>query len=101
MNINNRLQKFALFFVEEFNRICDPIVVFSSIDQYAAASYKPFIDFLFTAFRSHIFGQTNFFRQLADSSVTLKKQYVTYDPSYFRINYPKEDLPSEKAYAPM
>ncbi|MCL1933458.1 MAG: DUF1287 domain-containing protein [Candidatus Azobacteroides sp.] len=42
------------------------------------------------------FGQTNFFVQLADSALTLTKQRVTYDPSYFHIAYPNGDVPADK-----
>lgn len=43
-----------------------------------------------------VFAQTNFFDQLADSAFTLTKQRVKYDPSYFRIDYPNGDVPSDK-----
>ena len=42
------------------------------------------------------FGQSDFFVQLADSAFTLTKQRVRYDPSYFRIDYPNGDVPSNK-----
>jgi len=42
------------------------------------------------------FGQTNFFVQLADSALTLTKQRVIYDPSYFQIAYPNGDVPADK-----
>jgi len=42
------------------------------------------------------FGQTNFFVQLADSALTLTKQQVTYDPSYFQICYPNGDVPENR-----
>jgi len=34
--------------------------------------------------------------QLSNSALALTKQYVTYDPSYFSINYPNGDVPSDK-----
>lgn len=42
------------------------------------------------------FGQINFFQNLADSTVTLTKQKVSYDPSYFSISYPNGDVPKDK-----
>ena len=40
--------------------------------------------------------QTEFKTQLSDSTLTLIKQKVTYDPSYFRLDYPNGDVPSDK-----
>ncbi|MEZ4987790.1 MAG: DUF1287 domain-containing protein [Saprospiraceae bacterium] len=45
---------------------------------------------------SSIFGQTDFFRMLADSTLTLTKQDVVYDPSYFQLDYPNGDVPADK-----
>ncbi|MDR1199670.1 MAG: DUF1287 domain-containing protein [Prevotellaceae bacterium] len=42
------------------------------------------------------FGQADFYVQLADSALTLTKQQVLYDPSYFNISYPNGDIPSGK-----
>jgi len=42
------------------------------------------------------FGQNDFFIQLADSALTLTKQQVIYDPSYFQISYPNGDVPADK-----
>ena len=39
---------------------------------------------------------TSFFGKLADSSISLTFQKVTYDPSYFVINYPNGDVPANK-----
>ena len=39
---------------------------------------------------------TSFFGKLADSSISLTFQKVTYDPSYFDINYPNGDVPANK-----
>ena len=41
-----------------------------------------------------VFGQTEFFSQLADSALTLTKQQVRYDASYVRISYPNGDVPA-------
>lgn len=43
-----------------------------------------------------VFGQTDFYRELADSTLTLTEQHVEYDPSYFRLDYPNGDVPSNK-----
>jgi uncharacterized protein YijF (DUF1287 family) len=42
------------------------------------------------------FGQDSFFNRLADSTFTLTRQKVQYDPSYFRISYPNGDIPENK-----
>jgi uncharacterized protein len=41
-------------------------------------------------------GQTSFYDRLADSTLTLTKQTVRYDPAYFQLNYPNGDVPSDK-----
>ena len=38
----------------------------------------------------------NFYAMLADSTLTLTKNKVTYDPSYFSIPYPGGDVPHDK-----
>jgi len=43
-----------------------------------------------------MFGQTSFYERLADSTFTLTKQVVRYDPTYFRLNYPNGDVPSDR-----
>lgn len=40
--------------------------------------------------------QSNFYDRLADSTLTLTKQHVQYDPSYFQLTYPNGDVPSNK-----
>lgn len=40
--------------------------------------------------------QTNFYRRLADSALTLAQQQVQYDLSYFSIPYPNGDVPKNK-----
>ncbi len=42
------------------------------------------------------FCQLDFFKRLADSTITLTKQHVIYDPTYFKLNYPNGDIPSDK-----
>ena len=41
-------------------------------------------------------GQSDFYCRLADSALTLTRQQVTYDPSYFRIEYPIGDVPADR-----
>ena len=41
-------------------------------------------------------GQGKFYDTLADSTLTLTKQLVRYDPSYFRLDYPHGDVPADK-----
>lgn len=52
-----------------------------------------FIFFLVSQFS---FSQAEFFEKLSDSTVILTKQDVTYDPSYFSIDYPGGDVPEGK-----
>jgi uncharacterized protein YijF (DUF1287 family) len=40
--------------------------------------------------------QTAFHARLADSTLTLTKQSVVYDPTYFRIDYPNGDVPANR-----
>lgn len=40
--------------------------------------------------------QEEFYKVLADSALTLTKQNVIYDPSYFSISYPNGDIPKGK-----
>lgn len=41
-------------------------------------------------------GQATFYTRLADSAVVLTYQQVQYDPSYFQLDYPNGDVPSDK-----
>lgn len=50
---------------------------------------------LLSAF-SPVFGQADFCLRLADSALSLTKQNVTYDPSYYVIGYPNGDVPPDK-----
>jgi uncharacterized protein YijF (DUF1287 family) len=45
---------------------------------------------------STAFGQTSFYNRLADSTLTLTKQIVRYDPTYFQLGYPNGDVPKGK-----
>jgi len=47
-------------------------------------------------FENYTFSQDSFFQRLADSALTLTKQQVNYDPSYFVIKYPNGDVPKNK-----
>lgn len=40
--------------------------------------------------------QSSFYDRLADSTLTLTKQIVRYDPTYFQLDYPNGDVPSDK-----
>ncbi|MCL1938721.1 MAG: DUF1287 domain-containing protein [Candidatus Azobacteroides sp.] len=51
-----------------------------------------FIGFIF----SETFAQTDFYNRLADSTLTLTKQGVRYDPSYYSIDYPNGDVPCDR-----
>lgn len=42
------------------------------------------------------FSQSDFYSRLADSTLTLTSQEVTYDPAYFSIPYPNGDVPADK-----
>lgn len=42
------------------------------------------------------FSQSDFYGRLADSTLTLTAQKVTYDPAYFSIAYPNGDVPEDK-----
>lgn len=41
-------------------------------------------------------GQTNFNKRLSDAALELTKQKVSYDPSYYKIDYPNGDIPANK-----
>ena len=43
-----------------------------------------------------VVGQNSFSKRLSDSALELTKQKVTYDPAYFKIDYPNGDIPSNK-----
>lgn len=42
------------------------------------------------------YGDEEFYAKLAEASLELTKQKVTYDASYFKINYPMGDVPGDK-----
>lgn len=51
--------------------------------------------FCFIGFYSAL-GQTNFYKQLADSAIVLTKDNVFYDPSYYKLDYPNGDVPKDR-----
>lgn len=51
---------------------------------------------LFVLFVQFNFGQTDFKDQLSNAALALTKNKVTYDPTYFSIDYPNGDVPSDK-----
>ena len=55
-------------------------------------AYIFFINLIVTS----LVAQTDFYSRLADSTITLTKQNVIYDPSYFRLDYPNGDVPADK-----
>jgi len=57
---------------------------------------KKGIYIILLVFSQTIFAQDSFYTQLSDAALLLTKQEVTYDPSYFSINYPNGDIPSDK-----
>ncbi|MCF8368668.1 MAG: DUF1287 domain-containing protein [Bacteroidales bacterium] len=51
---------------------------------------------VFLMLSSNIRGQDDFFHRFADSALTLTKQNVHYDYSYFSIDYPNGDVAADK-----
>ena len=43
-----------------------------------------------------VISQNTFFTQLSDAGIELTQQNITYDPSYFSIDYPNGDVPKGK-----
>jgi uncharacterized protein len=50
---------------------------------------------LFALFLSPALAQT-FPQKLSDAAIELTKQKVTYDPSYFKLDYPNGDVPADR-----
>ena len=57
---------------------------------------RPFIIALLCIVVHVVNAQSVFHKQLADSALTLTKDKVSYDPSYFTIKYPNGDVPTDK-----
>ncbi|MFN3850635.1 MAG: DUF1287 domain-containing protein [Spirosomataceae bacterium] len=51
---------------------------------------------LFLLQTNSLTAQISFYERLADSTLTLTKQTVHYDPAYFKIGYPNGDVPKDK-----
>lgn len=51
---------------------------------------------LLSALGGGLRAQTSFYKTLADSTLTLVDDRITYDPSYFSIPYPNGDIPKSK-----
>lgn len=71
-------------------------MVSRSLCQVAMRSAGLLLAFLLTLASEAALAQESFFDRLADSTLTLTRQKVIYDPSYFRIAYPKGDVPASK-----
>jgi len=58
---------------------------------------KIFTHFICLIFISNfLYSQTQFQTRLSDTALLLTKQKVSYDPSYFRLDYPNGDVPANK-----
>ena len=57
---------------------------------------KSLILIFITTFVLNSFAQKDFGSRLADSALTLTKQKVKYDPTYFQLKYPNGDVPTGK-----
>jgi uncharacterized protein len=51
---------------------------------------------LFLSTYSTTVAQVSFYARLADSTLTLTKQNVRYDPAYVRLSYPNGDVPADR-----
>ncbi len=52
--------------------------------------------FFITSLTFQTKAESDFFGRLADSALTLTKQSVVYDPTYYKIPYPNGDVPAGK-----
>jgi uncharacterized protein YijF (DUF1287 family) len=57
---------------------------------------KIFITLSFILFILTSFAQTDFYKKLSDAAISLTEKKVVYDPTYFVIDYPNGDVPSNK-----
>ncbi len=55
-----------------------------------------FITLLLISLTSTLSGQNEFGHELSEKAISLTKQSVIYDPSYFSISYPNGDIPKNK-----
>lgn len=51
---------------------------------------------LFIGYFDNAFTQNTFYQRLADSAIVLTCRHVTYDPSYYTIDYPNGDVPADR-----
>ena len=58
------------------------------------STMRPFYIILLIPFCAY--SQVDFYQQLADSAETLSSSHIVYDPSYFSIEYPNGDIPSDR-----
>lgn len=58
--------------------------------------FKYYLSLVLVLLTTQLSAQDSFYSQLADSAFLLTRQHVTYDPSYFAIDYPNGDVPSGK-----
>jgi uncharacterized protein YijF (DUF1287 family) len=57
---------------------------------------KHFLLLGFIVFNLVSFSQTDFAKRLSSAALELTKDRVVYDPSYFRLDYPMGDVPSDR-----
>ena len=59
---------------------------------------KCLVIFKIILFTISIYGQSNtvLYENLAEAAMSLTKQKVKYDPSYFKMKYPNGDVPSDR-----
>lgn len=56
----------------------------------------PLFILIFISTYSTTVGQTGFYGRLADSTLTLTKQNVRYDPAYVQLSYPNGDVSADR-----
>jgi uncharacterized protein YijF (DUF1287 family) len=57
---------------------------------------KSFLIFYLLIVAGMAFAQTDFQTRLSNAAIALTKNSVTYDPTYYKIPYPKGDVPANK-----
>jgi len=58
--------------------------------------HKKLLLFFIVVILSTGFAKADFYQKLANSAYSLTKQFVIYDPAYYRIDYPNGDIPAHK-----
>jgi uncharacterized protein len=51
---------------------------------------------IFLLLTNAVFAQINFSTRLSEAAISLTREYVTYDPAYYKIPYPNGDVPVGK-----